>query len=145
MFRIGSARSIPHVSRAVIAPTRPLSTFGRLRHGTSRRLPVGLAAPPAPSIVPNATPTQLSIITRSRPFATKPQSGIQQGIDPEEDKKVAQRKLESNPKAVTTESSVRHFYEPAATGEERPVKESVKDDLVRIRHHYICIFGSYWS
>jgi hypothetical protein len=73
-----------------------------------------------------------SPILQQTSFATKSPKGFQQGIDTEEEQKIAQRKLTPHPESVTTESSVRHLYEPSAPDEERPVGESVTDDLVGI-------------
>ncbi|KAI1770525.1 hypothetical protein F4818DRAFT_258678 [Hypoxylon cercidicola] len=71
-------------------------------------------------------------IQRSR-YATKASSGIQYGRDSEGEKKLAQQKLESNPEVVTTESSVRHLYEPNSQGEQKPIKHGIKDDLETVK------------
>ena len=53
--------------------------------------------------------------------------------DPEEEKKFGAKKLESNPEAVTTTSSVRQVWEPDSHEEaaEKPVREGIQHDLVR--------------
>ncbi|KAI1764822.1 hypothetical protein GGR53DRAFT_295001 [Hypoxylon sp. FL1150] len=66
-------------------------------------------------------------------YATKAPSGIQYGRDPEGEKKLGQQKLESNPEVVTTESSVRHLYEPDGQGKQKPIKHGVKDDLETVK------------
>lgn len=73
---------------------------------------------------------RLSFPPRQTSFATKPSGGFQQGIDTEEEKKIAQRKLTPHPESVTTESSVRHLYEPSAPDKQRPMQEGVAHDLV---------------
>ncbi|KAI8625070.1 hypothetical protein F5Y19DRAFT_451544 [Xylariaceae sp. FL1651] len=117
-------------SKVIAAPRHSISLL--------RRLPV--AAPNHHAgdtrIVAKAIPSQLTFIMQRAPFATKPPGGLQQGIDPEEDKRVAQRKLTPHPESVTTESSVRHVYEPAEPGKERPVSEGVKDDLKTVQETF---------
>ncbi|KAI1811884.1 hypothetical protein GGS20DRAFT_560795 [Poronia punctata] len=120
MFRIGSTRTILQGSKAIATPKQPLPILGRLRHAGLNRVPSGI-------------PGQLSLVVRSRLFASKTPGGFQVGIDSEEDKKIAQHKLVSDPAAVSTQSSVRHVYEPSKPEHERPVKEGVKDELKVVR------------
>jgi hypothetical protein len=127
MFRIGSIKSsLRGTSGAVAASKQPISPL--------RRLPV--VAPNRPvcttRIAPKTVPARLPVLLQWNAFATKSPNGFQQGIDAKEDEKVAQRKLTPHPESVTTDSSVRHFYEPAepTNDNERPVSEGVKDDLV---------------
>ncbi|KAI0397191.1 hypothetical protein F5Y17DRAFT_13510 [Xylariaceae sp. FL0594] len=130
MIRMTSARIILRGPRSGTAPIKSFSAFGWLQHSTSRRLPIGLVSAGASSPVPSAVSGRWSLANSARPFATKSPGGFQQGIDREEEKRIAQRKLASDPAAVTTESSVRHVYEPAKGDDtERPVREGVKDDL----------------
>ncbi|KAI1087910.1 hypothetical protein F5B19DRAFT_496931 [Rostrohypoxylon terebratum] len=69
-------------------------------------------------------------------YSTKSPSGLQYGRDPEEEKKFSQQKLHSDPKAVTTESSVRHVYEPSSQGEQKPIGHGVKDDLETVKETF---------
>ncbi|OTA94251.1 hypothetical protein M434DRAFT_394910 [Hypoxylon sp. CO27-5] len=79
-----------------------------------------------------AIPHIITQIQKSR-YATKTPSGLQYGRDPEEEKKIAQKKLEANPEVVTTESSVRHLYEPDSQGGQKPIKHGIKDDLETVK------------
>ncbi|KAI8957625.1 hypothetical protein F5Y11DRAFT_360679 [Daldinia sp. FL1419] len=74
----------------------------------------------------------ISHMQRSQ-YVTKTSNGFQQGRDPEEERKIGQRKLESHPEVVTTESSVRHLYEPNSQGVQKPIKHGVRDDLETIK------------
>lgn len=81
-------------------------------------------------------PTQLSPLVApgvQRWHATKPPPRMQSARDPEEEKKFGAKKLESNPEAVTTTSSVRQVWEPDSREEaaEKPVREGIQHDLVR--------------
>jgi hypothetical protein len=76
-------------------------------------------------------------------YATKSPSGLQQGIDLEEESKFRKQKLEQHPESVTTESSVRHAYEPDNTPSEKPVKDGVMDDLVCLLSWTWCLAEDY--
>lgn len=120
MLRIGSTRSVLQASsRAISAPRGHLSILARNRRVANPRIPRAVSA-------------HHSVIVPWTSFATKTPNGFQQGIDTEEEKKLAQRKLTPHPESVTTESSVRHIYEPSAPDQERPPKEALADDLVGI-------------
>ncbi|KAI0483960.1 hypothetical protein GGR56DRAFT_1669 [Xylariaceae sp. FL0804] len=99
-----------------------------------RRLPAQSAADNsliAESLPSRAVLAQLSpIIHRSR-YATKSASGMQVGIDPEEDEKLRKRKLKATPESVSEDSTVRHINElqRPSSSEAKPVKEGVKEDL----------------
>ncbi|KAI5864117.1 hypothetical protein GGS23DRAFT_483192 [Durotheca rogersii] len=66
-------------------------------------------------------------------YATEARRGLPLGKNLEEEKKFGQEKLESNPEAVTTESSVRHLYEPDEPGTEKPIRHGVRDDLKSVK------------
>ena len=61
-----------------------------------------------------------------------PPPRIQSERDPEEEKRFGQQKLESDPEHVSTQSSVRHLFEPddPKTEAEKPVSSGLKHDLV---------------
>ncbi|KAI2617318.1 hypothetical protein GGS26DRAFT_576870 [Hypomontagnella submonticulosa] len=69
-------------------------------------------------------------------YVTKSPSGLQHGRDPDEEKRIGQEKLESNPEVVTTESSVRHVYEPDSQRAEKPIKHGVRDDLETVKETF---------
>lgn len=118
MLRIGSTRSLLQASsRATYAPKRHLPMLGLSRRVANPHIPRAVSAHP-------------SIITPWTSFATKTPNGFQKGIDTEEEKKLAQRKLTPHPESVTTQSSVRHLYEPSAPDQERPPRETLVDELV---------------
>ncbi|GAW22150.1 hypothetical protein ANO14919_116850 [Xylariales sp. No.14919] len=124
MIRIGSARSALQIPSKVVAVSkRPISSSPRaLTTALNRHVA-------ATRVVSRAVPARLPSITQQTSFATKTPKGFQQGIDPEEEQKIAQRKLKPHPESVTTESSVRHVFEPSPPGQERPVQQGVSHDL----------------
>ena len=65
--------------------------------------------------------------------SSKPPPRIQSERDPEEERRFGQQKLESNPQAVSTSSSVRRVFEPddPQTQPEKPVSAGIQHDLVR--------------
>ncbi|KAI1492226.1 hypothetical protein F5X96DRAFT_627849 [Biscogniauxia mediterranea] len=99
------------------------------------RLPIRsvTAAPIADSLVQRAALPRLSPLISKARYATKSPSGLQLGIDPEEDKKLAQRKLKVHPETVTTESTVRHVFESDGALPEKPISEGVKSDLEAVK------------
>ncbi|KAI1636652.1 hypothetical protein F4809DRAFT_608407 [Biscogniauxia mediterranea] len=99
------------------------------------RLPIRsvTAAPIADSLVQRAALPRLSPLISKARYATKSPSGLQLGIDPEEDKKLAQRKLKVHPETVTTESTVRHVFESDGALPEKPISEGVKADLEAVK------------
>ncbi|KAI1084296.1 hypothetical protein F5B20DRAFT_524371 [Whalleya microplaca] len=114
-------------SWATASMQAPISSLHRfpMRAANSSKL--------ADATAPRALPSQrVPLIPKSR-YVTKSPSGIQQGRDPKEEKKFAKQKLEVHPEAVTSGSSVRHFYEPSKGGEQVDVKESVKADLETVK------------
>lgn len=118
MLRIGSIRSALRASsRAISAPKRYLPITALNRSVVNPRIPRAVSAHP-------------SVIVPWTSFATKTPNGFQLGIDTEEEKKIAQRKLTPHPESVTTESTVRHLYEPSAPDQERPPRDALADDLV---------------
>ncbi|KAI1802700.1 hypothetical protein F4811DRAFT_563013 [Daldinia bambusicola] len=114
-------------SRAVASPKSIASWAPR------PYLRTGVTATKSSSTYPRAPIFRKLSPIQTTPYATKTPSGFQQGIDPEEEKKIGQRKLESNPEVVTTESSVRHLYEPSSQGGQKPIKHGVKDDLETVK------------
>lgn len=96
----------------------------------SRPLKTAITSNPSPSRV--ASSHIIPQIQKDR-YTTKTPSGLQYGRDPEEEKKIAQKKLEANPEVVTTESSVRHLYEPDSQGGQKPIKHGIKDDLETVK------------
>ncbi|KAI0131509.1 hypothetical protein F4814DRAFT_406293 [Daldinia grandis] len=113
--------------RAIISPKTSVSLPSRLQNRTA------IAATKSSSVYPRAPFSRnIAPIQKAR-YVTKTQSGFQQGRDPEEEKKIGQRKLESNPEVVTTESSVRHLYEPSGQGAQKPIKHGVRDDLETVK------------
>ncbi|KAI0466098.1 hypothetical protein F4859DRAFT_498820 [Xylaria cf. heliscus] len=135
MLRISSTRFVSQASSrattTAAATRRPISSFARLPTTAPNRHTVATKRR-----VSKAVPARLSTTTQQTSFATKSPSGFQQGIDPEEDKKVAQRKLTPHPESVTTESSVRHVYEPDSPDHARPVQEGISDDLVTVKETF---------
>ncbi|KAI0535906.1 hypothetical protein GGR58DRAFT_420158 [Xylaria digitata] len=131
MIRIGSTRTaLQAPSRTVFTPKRPISSVPRVPTTALNRYVA------VTRIVPRTVPTRLPLAAQQTFFATKPPSGFQRGIDTEEERRIGQRKLEPHPESVTTESSVRHLYEPSPPGQERPVGESVTDDLKTVQETF---------
>ncbi|KAI1108200.1 hypothetical protein F5Y14DRAFT_100681 [Nemania sp. NC0429] len=121
MLRIGSTRCVLQTSsRAVFAPKRHIPILAPNRCAANPRIPRAVSAHPA-------------VIVPWTSFATKTPTGFQRGIDTEEEKKLAQRKLAPHPESVTTESSVRHLYEPSAPDRERPPRDALADDLKTVQ------------
>ncbi|KAI0196928.1 hypothetical protein F4808DRAFT_300324 [Astrocystis sublimbata] len=129
MLRIGSSRSALQASSRAVSTSKPsLSSWSRLHTAAPKQHAITSSIRPAP----RAVPARLSLLAQHA-YATKT-NGFQQGIDPEADKKAAQRKLESHPEAVSTESSVRHVYEPKDPGQAAaPVQEGVADELQHVK------------
>ncbi|CAJ2510602.1 Uu.00g062270.m01.CDS01 [Anthostomella pinea] len=111
-------------SRAIATATTKRRPISSLRHVSVR-----------PAIITSSSSATAAIIQTSK-YATKSPTGMQQGIDPEQDKKVAARKLQVNPENVSTESSVRHFYEPDTQPTAKPVHEGVKADLETVKETF---------
>ncbi|KAI0834004.1 hypothetical protein F5Y06DRAFT_279988, partial [Hypoxylon sp. FL0890] len=111
-------------SRVITSQRAPTSSFPKLQF---RPL---ITATTSNSLFPR--PAAIPPIQKAR-YATKTPSGLQYGRDPEEEEKVAQQKLEANPEVVTTESSVRHFYEPDSQGGQKPIQHGIKDDLETVK------------
>ncbi|KAI1476538.1 hypothetical protein F4774DRAFT_427986 [Daldinia eschscholtzii] len=123
-----SARSFLTSSSRAISSPKSISSWAPRPH-----LRTGVTATKSSSIYPRAPISRKFSPIQTTPYVTKTPSGFQQGIDPEEEKKIGQRKLESNPEVVTTESSVRHLYEPDSQGGQKPIKHGVKDDLETVK------------
>ncbi|KAI5920870.1 hypothetical protein F4810DRAFT_393754 [Camillea tinctor] len=120
-----------------------LSSSSRVLTGTSQiphipslyRLPIRTATvPPVTNLLDqrSALSPVSPLIQRAR-YVTKSPSGLQLGIDPEEDKKVAQRKLKVHPETVTTQSTVRRVFESDGSLPEKPISEGVKSDLEAVK------------
>ncbi|KAI1733916.1 hypothetical protein F4680DRAFT_440026 [Xylaria scruposa] len=132
MLRTGGTRyALQASSRAVSVSKRPISSLPRFSAAVSNRY--GAVTTRG---VPKVISSRLSLVLQQTSFATKSPNGFQQGIDPEEDKKIAQRKLASHPESVTTESSVRHVYEPDSPGRVRHATEGVSDDLQTVKETF---------
>ncbi|KAH7149039.1 hypothetical protein B0J13DRAFT_523696 [Dactylonectria estremocensis] len=84
-------------------------------------------------------PTGYPQAYRAALFASKPPNQVppppNQTITPEHEKKVAQEKLESDPSAVTTESSVRHVIEKSQAPENDDIdmSASLRHDIHAVR------------
>ncbi|KAH9886352.1 hypothetical protein F4778DRAFT_758712 [Xylariomycetidae sp. FL2044] len=113
-------------SRAAISRNAPISA---LRQTPGRSASTFMKTNLAQKSVSRPLPSQLLPFIQKNHYVTKSPSGFPQGIDPEDEKRAAQQKLERHPESVTADSSVRHLYEPRSPDEVRPVKEGVKDDL----------------
>ncbi|KAI1407325.1 hypothetical protein F5Y13DRAFT_132040 [Hypoxylon sp. FL1857] len=114
-------------SRVLTSQRAPISSMPRLQ---LRPLNINITSN---SLVPRVAVSHVIPPIQTALYATKTPSGLQYGRDPEEEKKVAQQKLEANPEVVTTESSVRHLYEPDGQGGQKPVKHGIKDDLETVK------------
>ncbi|KAI2468867.1 hypothetical protein F4781DRAFT_396659 [Annulohypoxylon bovei var. microspora] len=119
--------------------TKPLTAITRQRAPTSSipylQLRAATTAITPNLIFPRALISHILPAQNAR-YSTKTKSGSQYGRDPEEEKKFSQQKLRSDPKAVTTGSSVRHVYEPSGRGEEKPIGHGVKDDLKTVKETF---------
>ncbi|KAI1134316.1 hypothetical protein F5Y05DRAFT_238120 [Hypoxylon sp. FL0543] len=123
-----SARPLLTGSARVIASQRaPIPSLTKLQ---SRPLSLTTSSN---SLFPRAPISKAIKPMQKAKYASKTPSGLQYGRDPEEEKKIAQQKLEANPEVVTTESSVRHFYEPDSQGGQKPIKHGIKDDLETVK------------
>ncbi|KAI1343748.1 hypothetical protein F5Y15DRAFT_367831 [Xylariaceae sp. FL0016] len=112
-------------SRAIAIPRQPTSSLRALSTiNASNRV---LANRPALHLLPTISKSQ---------YATKSPGGFQVGVDPEEDKKLAQRKLKVHPESVTSDSTTRQFYEPEKQAKEKPVHEGVKADLDTVKETF---------
>ena len=89
---------------------------------------------PDPTRLGRRAPARLNPLAQRTWFASssKPPPRIQSERDPEEEKRFGQQKLESDPQHVSTQSSVRHLFEPddPKTEAEKPVSSGLKHDLV---------------
>ncbi|KAI1750388.1 hypothetical protein F4782DRAFT_532495 [Xylaria castorea] len=135
MLRIGSTRSaLQASSRAVSVSKRPISSLPRLHAAVPNRHGVATTRG-----VLKVFSARLPLIAQQTSFATKSPNGFQQGIDPKEDKKIAERKLTPHPESVTTGSSVRHVFEPDkpdSSSRVRHAKEGVSDDLQAVKETF---------
>ncbi|KAI2601997.1 hypothetical protein GGR54DRAFT_626092 [Hypoxylon sp. NC1633] len=123
-----STRSLlPSSSKAFISRKAPIYSVPNLQSRAFITTSTSGAICPRP-FVPHTFPP-----TPNVSYATKTPTGFQYGRDPEEEKKVGQQKLEANPGVVTTESSVRHLYEPESPGGQKPIQHGVKDDLQTVK------------
>ncbi|KAI0880188.1 uncharacterized protein GGS22DRAFT_175756 [Annulohypoxylon maeteangense] len=120
------AKFVPTISpqRASISPLLSLQHRAATRTGTPNLPP------------PRTLFSHSSLPVQKAKYSTKTPSGLQYGRDPEEEKRFGQQKLQSDPGAVTTESSVRHVYEPSSQGKQKPIKHGVKDDIETIKETF---------
>ncbi|RYO92847.1 hypothetical protein DL766_006271 [Monosporascus sp. MC13-8B] len=93
-------------SRAIVRQRASISSLRRLPFQTVDAVKHGNTT------APRALTSQLIPSIQKTRYATKPPPRLQSERNPEEEKKAGERKLESNPAAVSSQSSVRHFYEP---------------------------------
>ncbi|KAI0008759.1 hypothetical protein F4779DRAFT_585615 [Xylariaceae sp. FL0662B] len=114
-------------SRAIASTQAPISSLYSLPTRTTN--PSKLAH----STVPRTLISQIVPLLPKSRYVTKSPSGLQQGRDPDEEKKFAEKKLEPHPEAVTSGSSVRHLYEPSGNGARPDVKDDVKADLETVK------------
>ncbi|KAI0145263.1 hypothetical protein GGR57DRAFT_302961 [Xylariaceae sp. FL1272] len=115
--------------------TRAIATSRHAIH-SSRRLPIAATSrrPSASSTISKSTPYPVSLITQTNQLAAK--STLQQGINPEEDKKAAEHIIQPNPD-ISSESTVRHVYEPSKGQDKaKPVGAGVKDDLETVKETF---------
>lgn len=108
--------------------TQPLWAGSARALAASRQL--ALRSANVPSLAQNAmirAPRTTSLIFKTR-YATKPSLG--ESLSPEEEKKAQQQKLESHPDQVSTESSVRHAFEPAPATANKDVADGLGHDIV---------------
>ncbi|KAK7755823.1 hypothetical protein SLS62_002108 [Diatrype stigma] len=95
-----------------------------------RRLPFGTTTANRPAR--RATPPDKlpPLAEKTRHYATtKPPPTMPNKRDPEEEKKFGAQKLQADPSAVSTESSVRHAFEPADPNAAQPVSDGLAHDL----------------
>ncbi|KAI0966088.1 hypothetical protein F4678DRAFT_450768 [Xylaria arbuscula] len=118
-----------------IRNTRSLLQASSTAAAVSRRPVSALLRVPNTARNRQATPARLPLATQQIRFVTK-KNGFQIGIDPEEEKKNAQHKLTPHPESVSTESSVRHVYEPSPPGTARPVQAGITDDLETVKETF---------
>ncbi|RYP92092.1 hypothetical protein DL770_001753 [Monosporascus sp. CRB-9-2] len=111
-------------SRAIVKQKASISSLRRLPFQTAD------AVKPGNTTALRALTSQfIPLIPKTR-YATKPPPRLQSERNPEEERKAGERKLESNPGAVSSQSSVRHFYEPdQRPREEEDVSKDLKHDL----------------
>ena len=113
-------------SRAVVSQKATISSLRRPSFQFSDPTRLGRRVAPAPTrLNPLAPRTWIA-------SSSKPPPRIQSERDPEEEKRFGQQKLASDPQAVSTQSSVRHLFEPddPKTEAEKPVSSSLQDELV---------------
>ena len=126
MFRSTGTRSLlKSISRHLSAKTsysaaslkfRNVALLGQLNNNTRPRVP------------PLFRPTTLSLL-----YATKPSEPLDR-IDREAEKRYAQKKLESHPESVSTQSSVRHVLEGSGQKDkDDEMLGSIKDDIKSIK------------
>ncbi|KAI1654140.1 hypothetical protein F4813DRAFT_215236 [Daldinia decipiens] len=128
MTMLRSTRSfLTSSSRAIVSSKPPVSLPLKSQTRTTITPTKSCSIYPKTPISRNIAPIQTA------QYVTKTPSGFQQGRGPEEEKKIGQRKLESNPEVVTTESSVRHLYEPDSQRAQKPIRHGIRDDLETVK------------
>ncbi|KAK8086097.1 hypothetical protein PG994_001071 [Apiospora phragmitis] len=108
--------------------TQPLWAGSARAIAASRQLSLR-SATNVPSLAQSATRVPragTSLVLKTR-YTTKPPLG--ESLKPEEIKKAAEQKLESHPEQVSTESSVRHAFEPAPEDAQKDVADGLGHDI----------------
>ncbi|KAI1299896.1 hypothetical protein F5Y03DRAFT_243486 [Xylaria venustula] len=118
-----------------IRNTRSLLQASSKAAAVSRRPVSALLRAPNTALNRQATPARFPSAAQQIRFVTK-KNGFQIGVDPEEEKKNAQHKLTPHPESVSTESSVRHVYEPSPPGTARPVQTGITDELQSVKETF---------
>ncbi|KAI0846528.1 hypothetical protein F5Y00DRAFT_143738 [Daldinia vernicosa] len=108
----GTRSFLTRSSRAIVSPKPSVYLPSRSQNRTATITTKSSSIYPRAPIFRNIAPIQ------KVQYVTKTPSGFQQGRDPE---------------VVTTESSVRHFYEPSGQEAQKPIKRAVRDDLEGVK------------
>ncbi|KAI1204497.1 uncharacterized protein F4807DRAFT_446975 [Annulohypoxylon truncatum] len=121
--------------------TKPLPKVAAQRAPTSPLLldlqhRVAIRATTPSLVLPRGHISHFVLPAQRATYSTKTPSGLQYKRDPQEEKKFSEQKLHSDPKAVTSESSVRHVYEPSSSQEEKPIGHGVKDELETVKETF---------
>lgn len=108
--------------RPAAAPSAPASASF-----STRASQTALQTFKRPSAALRARPSPLALVAR---YTNSPYDKI----DKQAEAEIARKKLESNPTAVSTESSRRHVFEPAPPNPERDAElaHGLKHDVVRL-------------
>ncbi|KAK7920122.1 hypothetical protein PG985_008144 [Apiospora marii] len=114
--------------------TQPLWAGSARALAASRQL--SLRSANVPSLAQNAmnrAPRGTSLVFKTR-YATKPSLGDR--LSPEDEKKAQNQKLESHPDQVSTESSVRHAFEPSPADANKDVADGLGHDINTVKQTF---------